>query len=180
MKWRRIVVGIAASCALDARATPVDPTSNQWRLESKEEPSSAKLTLTLPAQQKVKGWLTTGRPILTIQCRGGSLAVYVETGVALEVTQVDQQIVRVRFDDSEFRSERWREVGNWTVSSRHPDRLLGQLLQARRFVLEFAPFSSEPVQADFAVQGLTEYAGLLARSCGGELPEKKGPEQANH
>ena len=171
---------IAASCALDARGTAIEPASNQWRLESKDELSSAKLTLTLPAQQKVKGWLTSGRPLLTVRCDRGSLAVYVETGVALEVTQVDQQIVRVRFDDAEFRPERWREVGNWTVSSRHPEQLLGQLLRARRFVLEFAPFSSEPVQADFAVQGLTQYAELLARSCGTELPAKSSPEQTKH
>jgi len=172
MRWQSIATRMLATCALLGRGIAAEPASSQWQLESKDAAPPAALTLTLRAQTEVKGWMRSGRPLLTIQCRQGTAAAYVETGVALEVTQVDQQVVRVRLDNSEFRSERWREVGNWTISARHADRLIEQLLRARSFTLEFTPFSSTPVQADFAVQGLEQYGEQLATFCGVRTPAK--------
>jgi len=178
MRCKPIAALLLATCALAGRGIATESTPSQWQLESKDAPSSTALTLTLQAQSEVKGWMRSGRPLLTIQCSAGTAAAYVETGVALEVTQVDQQVVRVRIDDSEFHSERWREVGNWTISSRHANRLIEQLLRARSFTLEFAPFNSPPTHAVFAVRGLEQYAEPLATSCGVRGPAKNVSPQS--
>jgi len=167
---RRISV-MAVACGMVAArgaATESAPVGSRPGSEDWQPPAS--LTLTLRAQRDVKGWLAAGRPVLTIPCRSGQPGVYVATGVPLEVTQVDQQVVRLRFDDSEFRPERWHEVGNWTISSRHPARLIAELLRSRRLMLEFTPFGSDPAQADFAVDGLAAYTGPLALTCGAPEP----------
>ncbi len=146
--------------------------SEGWQLKSDGARSATSMILTLAAQEKINGWLQSGWPVLTIQCRGGTAAAYVETGVALEVTQVDQQVVRIRLDDSDFHTQRWREVGNWTISPRHPEDLVAKLLHSKRFLLEFTPFSGAPVLADFAVQGLAKYSQALATYCGIREPAK--------
>jgi hypothetical protein len=166
MGIQRSAAVLVACCVLAGRAVADEASSSGWRLEFEASPAPASLTLKLRARQDVRGWMSSGRPVLTIQCSGGKAAVYVEAAVALEVTQVDQQIVRVRFDDAGFLSEHWREVGNATISSRHPVRLIGQLLRSRGFSLEFTPFGGAPSQVDFAVQGLAEYLQRLAMACG--------------
>ena len=78
---------------------------------------------------------------------------------------VDKQIVRVRFDDDDFVTQRWREVNNSAVSPRDAASVIAELARSRRFVLEFIPFSSPPVQAEFAVEGLSDYLPLLEAKC---------------
>lgn len=177
MGRQHIVAVIFASCLLTVRGVATELSPDQWQFDAKDVHPATSVRLTLRAQHEVKGWLSSGRPVLTIQCKSGTAASYVEAGVALEVTQVDQQVVRVRFDDLEFHPERWREVGNWTISSRHPDRLIEQLLRSQRFTLEFTPFGSAPVQADFAVQGLAQFSAPLATACGTHAPGKGAAPQ---
>jgi len=172
MRLRLIAKLLLVTCILAGRGVVAQSSTDSWQLKMSDAQSPNSLTLTLSAQQEVKGWLRSGRPVLTIQCSAGTAAAYVETAVALEVTQVDQQVIRVRFDDSDFRSERWREVGNWTISPRRPAQLIAQLLHSQRFLLEFTPFSSAPAQAVFAVQGLDHYSRPLATYCGIGEPAK--------
>jgi len=155
---------------LAAGAAATEPPPVGWRPGSEDGQPPASLTLTLRAQQDVKGWLSASRPILTIRCSRGQPAVYMETGVPLEVTQVDQQIVRLRLDGSDFRSEIWHEVSNWTISSRHPARLIGEMMRSRRLIVEFTPFASPPAQAEFAVNGLAAYWRPLTASCAAQWP----------
>jgi len=166
MRSSRIAKLLLLTGALASNGVEAQTSTISWQRKISGAQSPDALTLTLLAQQDVKGWLRSGRPVLTIQCSNGTAAAYVETGVALEVTQVDQQVVRVRFDDSDFRSERWREVGNWTIAPRRPTQLIAQLLRSQRFSLELTPFNSAPAQAVFAVQGLDQYSRPLATYCG--------------
>lgn len=172
MRLRLIAKLLLVTCILVGHDAAAQSPTNNWQLKTSDAQSPNSLTLTLLAQQEVKGWLRSGRPVLTIQCSGGTAAAYVETGVALEVTQVDQQVIRVRFDDSDFHSERWREVGNWTIAPRRPTRLIAQLLHSQRFLLEFIPFNSAPAQAVFPVEGLDHYSRTLASYCGVGEPVK--------
>ena len=172
MRLRVFARLLLVTCIPAAHGTAAQSSTNSWQLKTPDAESPNSLTLTLLAQQEVKGWLRSGRPVLTIQCSGGTVAAYVETGVALEVTQVDQQVVRARFDDADFRSERWQEVGNWTIAPHRPARLIAQLLHSQRFLLEFTPFSSGPAQAVFAVEGLDHHSRRLATYCGIGEPAK--------
>jgi len=166
MRLRQVATVLLATLVLAGHRAAAQSSPGGWQLKTQDAQSTTSVTLTLVAATQVKGWLRSARPVLTIQCRGGTAAAYVETGVALEVTQVDQQVVRVRWDTTEFHSERWREVGNWTISPHHPTDLVARLLHAKRFTLEFTPFSGLPALADFAVQGLAQYSQPLATYCG--------------
>jgi hypothetical protein len=112
--------------------------------------------------------MKTSVPILTIQCVKGKAALYVETGMALEVTVVDQQIVKLQLDGNKPFTQRWREVTNATVSARDTTTLIKQLAQSQKFIFEFTPFGSAPAQAEFAVAGLSAYLPQLAKACWGK------------
>ncbi len=109
--------------------------------------------------------MKTSVPVLTIQCTKGKANVYVETGMALEVTVVDQQIVRLQLDGNKPFPQRWREITNATVSARDATPLIKQLAQSQKLIFEFTPFGSAPAQAEFAVAGLSAYLPQLARTC---------------
>lgn len=106
-------------------------------------------------------------PTLTIQCSKKKASVYVETGLPLEVTPVDQQTVKIRLDEAKSIPQRWREITNATIaaSTRDSAPLLKQLVHSQKFTLEFPPFNSPPVQAEFDVAGLVSYLPQLGRMC---------------
>lgn len=149
-------------------AFAADATSQQfgkWMKLPSPSKGGESLALSLKAEKEVKGWMKSYVPILTIQCIQGKADVYIETGMALEVTVVDQQIVRVQFDGNKLVNQRWREVTNATMSARDATALIKQLSQAQKFIFEFTPFGSKPVQAEFAVAGLSAYLPQLAGAC---------------
>jgi len=170
MRLQRLFTMLFACGFLAAGAAATEPPPVGLPPGSKDWQPPVSFTLTLRAQQDVNGWLSASRPILTIRCSRGQPAVYMETGVPLEVTPVDQQIVRLRLDGSNFRSEIWHEVSNWTISSRHPARLIGEMMRSRRLIVEFTPFASPPAQAEFAVDGLAAYSRPLTASCAAQWP----------
>lgn len=137
----------------------------KWLVSPASSKGDETLTLSLKAEKGVKGWMKTYVPTLTIQCNQGKAAVYVETGMALEVTPVDQQIVRVQFDGNKLITQRWREVTNATITARDATALIKQLAQSQKFIFEFTPFGIAPVQAEFAVAGLSAYLPQLAGAC---------------
>ena len=151
-----------------AGATPQPP--GKWQVLPVPSAGEESLTLSLKAEKAVTGWMKTSVPILTIQCSKGKAAVYIETGMALEVTVVDQQIVHIQLDDNKPITQRWREVTNATISASTRDAtvLIKQLTQSQKLLFEFTPFNSTPAQAEFAVTGLSAYSPRLTRTCWGK------------
>jgi len=125
------------------------------------------MTLSLKAEKPVKGWMKTSVPTMTIQCGKGKAALYIETEMALEVTMIDQQVVRIQLDDNKPIPQRWREATNAMVSAtaRDATALIKQFTQSQKFIFEFTPFNVAPVQAEFAVAGLSAYLPQLAKAC---------------
>ena len=152
---------LLACCAADAET----PQPSGWHLIASGTPTSRSFTLSLNAQSEVQGWQRTALPVLTLECGQTKAAVFVDTGLPLEVTAFDKQIVRLRLDDHDFVAQRWPEVNNTTVSSRFAAALIRQLAQSRKFVFEFTPFSGAPVRAEFAVEGLSGYLSQLEQAC---------------
>lgn len=149
-----------------AEAAP-QPAS-KWQVTSPAGEES--LTLSLKAEKPVTGWMKTSVPTLTIQCSKGKAALYIETGMALEVTMIDQQVVHIQLDDNKPIPQRWREVTNATVSATARDAmaLIKQFTQSQKFIFEFIPFNVASVQAEFAVVGLSTYLPQLSRTCWGK------------
>jgi hypothetical protein len=124
------------------------------------------VTLSLLAQHEMKGWQKTTASALTIQCENGKAAVYVETRLPLEVTMVDKQIVRVRLDDSDFVSQRWRGVNDAVVLPRDAAAMIEQRARSQKFALDFTPFGNPPARAEVAVEGLADFLPLLEKAGG--------------
>ena len=152
-------------CTAPVAAETAPQSQGKWQVSAAPSAGKESLTLSLKAEKAVKGWMKTSVPVLTIQCAKGKADIYVETGMALEVTVVDQQIVRLQFDDNKPFPQRWREVTNATVTARDATSLIKQLAQFQRLIFEFTPFGSTPAQAEFAVAGLSAYLPQLAKTC---------------
>jgi len=146
-------------------ANDTSQQSGKWLVSPAPSKGDESLTLSLKAEKEVKGWMKYYVPVMTIQCNQGKAAVYIETGMPLEVTVVDQQIVRVQFDGNKPIGQRWREVTNATMSARDATAIIKQLAQSQKFIFEFTPFGTKPVQAEFAVAGLSAYLPQLAGAC---------------
>lgn len=156
----------AASMAAEATPQP----SGKWQILASPSTPEESIALSLKAEKPVAGWMKMSIPTLVIECNKGKPAVYVDTGIALEVTQVDQQIVRIQLDDNKPTPQRWREVANAAVSAstRDATALIKQLTQSRRLLFTFNPFNSAAAQAEFAVNGLSAYSPQLDRTCWGK------------
>lgn len=152
-----------AAHAASATAPPLSP--GKWQVSPAAGEES--LSMSLKAEKEVKGWMKSAVPTLTIECGKKKAAVYVETWLPLEVTQVDKQIVRVQFDGGKPVPQRWQEVTNAAIgaSARDSTLLVKQLAGSQKFVIQFTPFNSPPVQAEFDVAGLSAYLPQLARMC---------------
>lgn len=150
--------------AAKAATTPQPP--GKWQVLA-SPPGEESLSLSLKAEKEVKGWMKSATPTLTVQCSKKKAAVYVETWLPLEITQVDKQIVRVQFDNGRPSPQRWQELTNAAMGASAKDSLLlvRQFTQAKRFVLEFTPFNSPPVHAEFDITGLEALMPQLARIC---------------
>lgn len=153
----------AASIAQAADTAP--PQAGKWVKAPSQSKGSDSLSLSLTAEKPVKGWMKTYVPVLTIQCSQGKADVYLQVGMGLEVTTIDQQIVRVRFDDGKMTTQRWREATNETITARDGVGVIRQLAQSQKFMLEFTPFGSPPAQAEFVVSGLSAYMPQMAGAC---------------
>lgn len=155
-------------CAAPIATEAAPQSSGKWQVLPAPLAGEESLTLSLKAEKAVEGWMKTSVPVLTIQCVKGKVALYVETGMALEVTVVDKQIVRLQLDDNKPFTQSWREVTNATVSAHEATALIKQLAQSRKFIFEFAPFGSAPTQAEFAIAGLSAYLPQLDKACWGK------------
>lgn len=154
-------------CLVQAANAATPPQSpGKWRV-SPAPSGEESLSLSLKAEKEVKGWMKSATPTLTVQCSKKKASVYVETWLPLEITQVDKQIVRVQFDTGRPSPQRWQELTNATMGASAKDSLslVRQFTQAKRFVLEFTPFNSPPVQAEFDITGLEALMPQLARTC---------------
>lgn len=158
----------ACAASVAAGIEPAPPS--KWQVSTQPSAGEDSIVLTLKAEKPVAGWMRTFVPVLTLQCNKGKAALYIETGMALEVTMVDQQIVHVQIDDNTPITQRWREVNNATVSASARDTalLVKQLTQSRKFRFEFIPFNTTSAQAEFTVAGLDTYLPRLNRACWGK------------
>ena len=159
---------LLCACVTHVAGAATPQSFGKWQLLPAPS-GEGSLAVSLKAEKAVKGWMKSSVPTLTIQCSKGKAAVYIETGMALEVTMVDRQIVHVRFDDNKPITQRWQEITNATVaaSARDSTTLVKQLVQSQKFMFEFTPFSSADAQAEFDVTGLAAYLPQLARICWG-------------
>lgn len=155
-------------CTTPIAAEAAPQSSSKWQVSPMSSAGEESLTLSLKAEKAVEGWMKTSIPVLTIQCVKGKAALYVETGMALEVTVVDKQLVHLQLDDSKPFNQSWREVTNATVSARDATTLIKQIAQSQKLIFEFSPFGSAPVQTEFAVAGLSAYLPQLAKACWGK------------
>ncbi|MDD5299813.1 MAG: hypothetical protein PHD65_04875 [Gallionella sp.] len=160
---RTLLLLCVCAAPVAAEAAPQPPA--KWQLVPASSASGDALTLSLKAEKAVDGWMKSAVPVLTIQCEKGKASLYVEAGMALEVTVVDKQLVRLQFDNDKSFPQSWREVTNSTLSARDAAPLIQHLARSQKFIFEFIPFTSPSVKAEFDVAGLSAYSPQLDKAC---------------
>ncbi|MBK9005371.1 MAG: hypothetical protein IPM31_00085 [Anaerolineae bacterium] len=76
----------------------------KWQITTEISPidDSQTVTLKLPAEKEIQGWLDKFLPVLVFRCKEHKISVYVYTGTQSEVeSNIDYSTVRVRFDKDE-------------------------------------------------------------------------------
>jgi hypothetical protein len=105
--------------------------------------------------------------VLALRCSGGRTELYVRTGVvkstydALGGTQV-----RYRFDDGKPVSARWKEAENHqAIFAPNSIELARQIAAAKRWRLEYRPFSAGPRVASFRTGALSAALPNVTKHC---------------
>ena len=145
---------------------------------------SKTIAFELQASDDVPVWMAKVRPQLVVRCVSRTTEVFVALGSAASVEQQSgRHTVQIQIDDDPMVVQQWSDS-----ESNHelfaPDGLLmtRRLADARIMRFSFTPYNSQPVTADFTVEGFNELAPLIAKTCGwkldDDLPEYQPPRVA--
>jgi type VI secretion system protein VasI len=163
---------IPAADSVGSPATSPSPTSvGQWIVseESSDMDDSKSVTLSLAAENEVRGWLATERPHLVIRCEENKTEVYVRTGMAAqpEYGRYSEARVEIRMDSGSVRKQWWSEAtNNEALFAPQPVALAKQLAAARQFRFRFSAFNAGLRTATFDLTGLSEVLPKVSSECG--------------
>jgi type VI secretion system protein VasI len=159
----------ATPAAADAKVEP----PSAWSVSEETSPldDSRNVYATVSADDKIKGWLTSERPTLSVRCKEGKLDVYLDTK-----SQITSDL---DFDSGQSLAPIKYRVGSGAHVSardplssdgkaiffRHPEGLVGSLRTADRFVVEYTPFQSGLGVATFNITGSAEALSKVLAAC---------------
>jgi hypothetical protein len=196
MERKRVIVAVIAAVALlvvigvfksrvpaEQKATSSASPPSGWKIETGHDPMTDRQTVdaSIEADNDIQGWLQATRPTLHVTCDGEKSQVYVWTGTAASVEEdydgelsADHKVI-IRFDGNESFGEGWIESddhnalfeAHFSLEGTDPtQRLIVQMVQAKRLLFEFTPFNANPVIAHFDLQGLGQYIDEITKPCG--------------
>ncbi|PJB29761.1 hypothetical protein CO110_04115 [Candidatus Desantisbacteria bacterium CG_4_9_14_3_um_filter_40_11] len=155
--------------AFTQTSTPM-PFTGKWQVfTSKSEfDSSTTVTLSLDAEEYVKGWLSTTLPTLVLRCKEGRIQAYVKTGLQADVEYGHESTVsiRVRFDQNEAAEMRATESTDGDeLFFQDPFSTIMTMLQSNEMVFGFTPFNADPAVTNFDLRGLANVIEPLKQNC---------------
>jgi hypothetical protein len=141
-----------------------------WNLKTSVSPidDSRTVTLSLPAEGAIKGWLAAARPVLILRCLEGKMAAVIATGVPAQVeTPTYQVTVTYRYGQDEAVTVAASKGSDGkAIFLPNPEHHVGLMLEHERVVYRFTPFNAVPQTMSFDVRGLRKVAGPLLDTCG--------------
>jgi hypothetical protein len=150
------------------------PTWTGTRQASWANDGTKTIAFELAATRDIPVWMSSARPVLVVRCLSRKTEAFVVLGTSTSYEEdADRRTVRVQWDDDPASVQRW----GISQSGRElfvPDGVAfaRQMTRANQLRVEFTPFNSRAVTAEFAVQGFERLAGLVAGTCGWRLQER--------
>jgi len=148
------------------------PSGGAWRLRTSDNPLDDTKIVTVSLASK-PGASRNGDPILFVgRCKSNKTEVFVDWGEYLGDDSRDVYAawknVTIRIGKAPARDERWgiSTDRKATFAPNWPGKLLKDLLDQDRLVLQTTPYGENPTTAIFDVSGLRNVLGELAQTCG--------------
>jgi Type VI secretion system VasI, EvfG, VC_A0118 len=164
--------------------------SDGWNIRESRSPmdDSRIVTLSLKAQNMIRGPLGEKRPTLILRCQAKTTDIYVVTEMAANIEENSDggpevtRTVGIRLDDQPARHEGWLESTDHTAlfaeasifNTRnvveYPSGplvpLAKEIAKAKTLTFQFTPFDGSPQIAKFDLRGIDSHVGKLAEACG--------------
>lgn len=148
--------------------------SSAWTVSEEKSPldDSSNVYASVDAQNKVRGWLTSERPSLSVRCKEGKLEAYLDAK--------SQLTSRLDFDAGQSLAAITYRVGTAppvksrvpessdgrALFFRKPESFIRNLRGADRLVVEYTPFQAGIGVATFAIGGSAEAMKRVLSACG--------------
>lgn len=174
-----LIIGIGLSVLMAIIGSNLGPTTqtptpsisaDKWtvKIGRSQMDDSKTVVLSLRADNDVQAWLEDKRPILNIRCKEGKTQVYVWTGTAATVEEMEGHTIRVRLDDGTPSAQTWGESTDHNSLFFDEDAItfVKQIVKAKTLAFQFTPFNASPAVAQFDLRGLENHISDLAAACG--------------
>lgn len=152
--------------------TPSSKVTNKWRggvVGKSEMDDSRIVTFSLPAINKISGWLTVKQPVLVLRCAEKRFDIYIITGMPAQIEYgygYDGAPVEIRLDSDKLFKEKWGEsTDNDALFAHQSYRLAKQLLGKRLMLFKFTPFNANEAIIKFDLTGFDEKYEYLKQVC---------------
>lgn len=154
---------------VDVTDTP-EPDLGNWEVAQEVNPldDSQSVLIKLDADDEVKGWIGSSRPVLVIQCVGGKTGTFFRLGTQAAVEGLYQKhTIQLRIDSdpaTEVQASEGTDSGTLFV----PDgqAFAASLIGREALVFGFTPFEAGPQTTTFQLAGLEEAIRPLREACG--------------
>jgi hypothetical protein len=135
---------------------------------------SKTISFELQATGEVPVWMSRARPVLVVRCLSRRTDAYVILGTSAGYeAQSDRRTIRLQWDDDPLTVEEWlTSESAQELFAPNGIAFVRRLTAVNRLRFGFTPFNTQPVTAEFAVQGFDRLAGMVARTCGWQLDER--------
>jgi type VI secretion system protein VasI len=166
-----------ADVAAGDTAAPEEPSATEepdlgnWQVSDEVNPLDDTRTVIvgLEADEKVKGWLGSSRPILMLQCKSGETSVGVKLGTqaSVESAHIGKHTVQIRLDKDEATDALAIESTDSDVLLIPDGQAFAESMIGREVLtFGFTPFEAGPQVTTFTLAGLDKAIVPLREACG--------------
>lgn len=152
-------------------ALPENPSYSKDRWEQNIDVSkiddSSVVTLMLPANNQINGWLMSAIPTLHIRCKENATELFIVTQTSANIEDIyDSHTVEIRLDKGNAFKQRWTaSTDNNALFAPNAIDLSKKIAVAEKMVVRFTPFNANPQVIEFDVVGLNKHLKLVAKTC---------------
>lgn len=146
------------------------PSASKWsgsRQPGWASDGSRTISFSLQAENEVRVWMKSVRPVLAVRCLAGNTEVFVITNWAASIEPTAElHTVHLSFDDGPAVAEQWWDSDD-AQALFAPEGVAAarQIARSRVMRFGFTPFNAAPVTAHFKVAGFDQLVGSVAKTC---------------
>jgi type VI secretion system protein VasI len=160
---------LSSGSTSEAAGTPT-PSTGKWRTHYGRSSfdDSKTVVVSLEAEKRVTGWLTTYTPELILRCQEHETDAYIVLGMQpdVEYGKMDSATVRIRFDKGNAQElVMYESTDGEALFFRGSVSMIKDMMRHDEMVFGFTPFNASPTETTFDLQGLSEAIKPLRETC---------------